>query len=444
MSAVTTAIGLAKKAKRRFAKTLKKHEKTYLSPVRRIDRVAVKERVCAMTFDDGPCRLPGSPSEDGKPLTLSLLETLERFGARGTFDVVGDTSGNYPDKAGKEGSADWGGVRFDHYPDFQKDANGGAQNCPELVKRILDGGHEITSHSYSHVLFGPKPLVYGSREPLPGLDAVVADLQKLDALLKNEYHYTIRLSRPPHYVDATKDGFTSYDAYAQLGYQYLGASFDGAGWLPLGGYGAEVDAMTAPLQKALQADPDALCGQIIFQKDGYNMARRSPVADGLPKQLELLTNAGYRVVTVSELMALCPFTDLSPDDELFPAAKKLLDAGFTVCFRDNTVRPKARLTRGELAMLVYGREAASRRVELVRAKLSPFKDVPYQSPYAAAVELAVKKGALQCEAGRFFPNEDALPGELSALCTVFCGRAPLHLPASLTHGSAIAALASIL
>ena len=114
---------------------------------------------------------------------------------------MGDTSKNYPDKPGKEGSASWGGVRFDHYPDFGKDADGGAVSCPELVKRILDGGHEITSHTYSHVLFGPKPLVYGSRSPLAGLGECVEDLQKLDSLLRSQYGYTIRFSRPPHYVD---------------------------------------------------------------------------------------------------------------------------------------------------------------------------------------------------------------------------------------------------
>ena len=174
MSAVTKAIGCAKKLKHRFERQLRAHTPVYLSPVRRIDRVAVKERVVAMTFDDGPCRLPANPSSDGKPLTLSLLETLEKYGAKGTFDIVGDTSKNYPDKPGKEGSASWGGVRFDHYPDFGKDADGGAVSCPELVKRILDGGHEITSHTYSHVLFGPKPLVYGSRSPLPALSSGLA------------------------------------------------------------------------------------------------------------------------------------------------------------------------------------------------------------------------------------------------------------------------------
>ena len=229
MSAVTKAIGLAKKLKHRFQDELRARTPVYLSPVRRIERVALTERVCAMTFDDGPCRLPANPTKDGKPLTLHLAETLERYGAKGTFDVVGDTSENYPDSAGKEGSAEWGGVRYDHYPDFEKDADGGVKHCPELVQRLLDGGHEITSHTYRHVLFGPKPLVYGKRDPLPGLDAVVHDLKRLDSLMLDQYGYKIRLSRPPHYVDKTKDGFSSYDAYGLMGYQYMAASFDGAG-----------------------------------------------------------------------------------------------------------------------------------------------------------------------------------------------------------------------
>ena len=133
MSAVTKAIGCAKKLKHRFERQLRAHTPVYLSPVRRIDRVAVKERVVAMTFDDGPCRLPANPSSDGKPLTLSLLETLEKYGAKGTFDIVGDTSKNSPDMPGKEGSASWGGVRFDHYPDFGKDADGGAEIALEDI-----------------------------------------------------------------------------------------------------------------------------------------------------------------------------------------------------------------------------------------------------------------------------------------------------------------------
>ena len=101
MSILTTAIGLAKKAKHALKDEIDKRTPVYLSPVRRIERVKTNHRVCAMTFDDGPMALPASPDHfDCKPLTLVLLETLERHNAKGTFDIVGDTSGNYPDSAG--------------------------------------------------------------------------------------------------------------------------------------------------------------------------------------------------------------------------------------------------------------------------------------------------------------------------------------------------------
>ena len=114
MSIVTKAIGYAKKIKHHYQDRLRERTPVFLSPVRRIERTALPERVVAMTFDDGPCALAANPAADDTPLTLKLLETLEAFGARGTFDVVGDTSGNYPDEAGREGSASWGGIKFDH------------------------------------------------------------------------------------------------------------------------------------------------------------------------------------------------------------------------------------------------------------------------------------------------------------------------------------------
>lgn len=437
MSMVTKAIGFAKKIKHRFADGLRARKTVFLSPVRRIERVALHERVCAMTFDDGPCRLPSNPSEDQTPLTLKLLQTLEQYGAVGTFDIVGDTSGNYPDCAGKEGSASWGGVAFDHYPDFGKDRDGGARFCPELVERILSGGHEITSHTWSHVLFGPKPLVYGHRRPMPNLDAVISDLRTMHTHMQEKYGYTIRLSRPPHYVDRTKDGFSAYDAYAVLGYDYMAASFDGAGWLPLANYESEVAATVAPMRQALENDPDCLCGQIIFQKDGYNMARRSPVADGLGKQLALLRENGYRVVSVSELLKMCPFLDVSPDDPVFPAAKSLLEKGFCVAFSDNTVRKNTPLTRAALAMMAYGKSSASRRIDMVRQKQSPCKDVSYRHPYAAAVEAAIKSGALPLKNGRFFPGKAPSSEDFARFLRIACEKTEKIAAHPKTHGEAL-------
>ena len=423
MSLLTKGIGLAKRAKHRFQDQIRERTPVYLSPVRRIEQVAARERICAMTFDDGPCRLPASPDRfRGKALTLVLAETLERYGARGTFDVVGDTSANYPDRAGKHGSASWGGVAYDHYPDFQKDDQGGVAHCPELVSRLLAGGHEITSHTYAHVLFGWKPLVYGRRKYLQGLDPVVADLKKLHHALEKGWGYSMRLGRPPHYVDGIKGGFTSYDAYALMGYQYMAASFDGAGWLPLASYEAEVEATWRPMERLLLEDPDAFRGQIIFQKDGFNMARRTPVADGLDKQLQLLTDHGYQVVTVSELLERSPFRDAAPDTPEGRAARRLLDQGWCVAFQDNTLRPGETLTRGELAMMAYGWETVKDRIALTRSGRAPFRDMAHRHPYGAAAVRAAQTGAMAAVDGRFRPDDPVTPVELAQVCATRLGR----------------------
>ena len=102
----------AGKMGKRVLKKFLPEEKHHVSYTRRIERVHTKERVVAMTFDDGPMDLPSSPDKfGGRALTDLLLDTLQEYHALGTFDVVGDTSENYPDLAGKSRQADRGGVR---------------------------------------------------------------------------------------------------------------------------------------------------------------------------------------------------------------------------------------------------------------------------------------------------------------------------------------------
>ena len=408
----------------------------FLSPVRRIERVAVTERICAMTFDDGPCRLPANPDRfRGKALTLVLAETLERFGAKGTFNVIGDTGGNYPDRAGKPGTPNWNGMACDHFPDIGQDGRGGAFHCPELIGRLLAGGHEIANHSYSHLLFGWNFRALSQRKCQKDLDQVASDLSRLHRLMEDGWHYPMRLGRPPHGVDCVRGGFTSFDAYALLGYQYVAASFDGAGRLPLASYEAEVEAAWRPMEKLLLEDPNAFCGQIIALKDGYNMARRTPAADGLERQLRLLTDQGYQVVTVSELLERSPFRDVLPEDPVAEAARQLLGRGWCVVFQDDSLRPNAPLTRGELAMMAFGWETIRRRIELVRSGRAPFRDMEPRHPYAAAAAQAVETGAMSAVRDRFRPNASVTPTELAQFCAARLGRTPpLGEWTKLTHG----------
>ncbi len=320
--------------------------------VRRIDRVhpVPNRRVVAITFDDGPCAGPARPGTE--PITAGLLNALKDAGARGTFDVIGSTSFKYPDTKGSDGGPYWNGIGFDHYPEFGADHLGGAVNQPDLVRRIVAEGNELSNHGFGHTAFGPNKYPYSSRRYLSGFDAVVADLEALDDYILSLTGVKMRLGRPPHYIDKTADGFTSYDAYRALGYTYLGAHFDGGGWQRSSGdFETDVRNMVSGLENALAADSDSLNGSIIFHKDGYNMSREAPALEGLRRQLALLRRYEYDVVTVAELTAMSEFTDLSPSDPLYVPAKALLRAGYAVTFADNRVRPDQALTVGDLHIM---------------------------------------------------------------------------------------------
>lgn len=407
-------VKIGKKGKRIVKKIIAPAEKHSLSYTRRVERVRTDRRICAMTFDDGPMDLPAAPDRfGGKSLTDVLLDTLAEFGAKGTFDVVGDTSENYPDKAGKAGSAAWGGIKYDHYPDINQDSKGGAVHNDRLIRRMLDEGHQITSHGYRHIIFGKKPFVYGARVYLGSMDKAVEDLRKLDSLMKDRYDCTLAMHRPPHYVDRMQDGFTSYDVCDRMGYQYLAASFDGAGWLPsaLGdpeaALQAEVEAMVEPMRRALEKDPAFFCGQIIFQKDGYNMGKRTPVAFGLRKQLELLRSYGYQVVTVDTLMAESPFADLGREDPLFEKLNRL-QRERAIVYSDNCLRLGDPMTQGELAMLLAPREET-----LERRWKEIHRTGKRQDPYWGAMDWCVEKGLLSKSAKSGDPVT-ALPEEFFA------------------------------
>lgn len=365
-------------------------KKPYVSYTRRVTRVKTDQRLVTIAFDDGPVDLPASPDKfSGRALTDILLDTLREYGALGTFCMVGDTGENYPDAVGRAGRPRWNGLRFDHYPDINQDERGGVVNNPEIVGRILAEGHQAVNHSYRHIPFGRLPFPYGKRACLGNLEQVMADLARLHGLLEEKHGYTMTMGRPPWYMDRISGGYTSLDAFDQMGYLYLAGSFRGESSQPLESLQAEADAMVMPMGKVLAANPDALCGQIICQRDGYNTVRRTPVVFGLRKQLDLLQRYGYRVVTAQQLVERSPFADVGPGE---PGFDKLvwLQKTRAIAYWDNCLRLDAPMTWGELAMLLAPRkEAVHRRIQQIR------ETGKSQHPHWGAMDWCAEQGILK-------------------------------------------------
>ncbi|MCL2546895.1 MAG: polysaccharide deacetylase family protein [Oscillospiraceae bacterium] len=354
-----------------------------MSPVRRIEGLyPPTERVCAMTFDDGPTTAPCLPNVHHGSLTPHLLDVLKQYNATATFDVIGSTAENYPDVIGAPHTHSVFGTKFDHYAAFEQDALAGVEACPDLLRRMISEGHEVANHSYRHRIFGAEYFIYRKRQFCRTQDDVVADLRRLHDKVLDLSGYEMKLARPPHYVDRIGRGrrlsptgkHNAYTAYATMCYHYMAANVDGGGYMPTSGnYNQDVQNMVTPLRRLLEADSNALSGAVIFQKDGYNMSIQSPVADALGLQLQLLQEYGYRITGVETLMKLSPFEDVVPDD---PCLKSLCDleaAGYCLGFQNNTFKPDDPISQEQLAAMLTPRRNFTAKKISQRAALTPIE-----------------------------------------------------------------------
>ena len=104
-------------------------------------RQGIAGNMCTLTFDDGPSQF-----------TPQLLDTLKQYNVKATFFVVGSQ----------------------------------VKRRPELIRRMLEEGHEVGNHSYSHHMLRRQ-----------SAEEQQADLRKLDTVLR-ELGATPRFVRPPY------------------------------------------------------------------------------------------------------------------------------------------------------------------------------------------------------------------------------------------------------
>lgn len=194
-----------------------------------VSRVSVPNKLVALTFDDGP-----HPS-----LTPRLLDILSRTGAKATFFVLGQNVNRYPD----------------------------------IVRRADADGHEIASHSYSHVNMN----LCGQAKVFSELDSTAAAIQKATGK-------TPTLLRPP-YGNMKTDMRSRVNA--KYGYHIVIWDVDPLDWRKPG------SAVVA--QRLVKGTRP---GSILLAHDIH-----ASTVDAMESTITSLKAQGYRFVTVSELIA---------------------------------------------------------------------------------------------------------------------------------------------
>jgi peptidoglycan/xylan/chitin deacetylase (PgdA/CDA1 family) len=205
----------------------------------------------AMTFDDGP-----HPTQ-----TPRLLEMLKQRGIKATFFCVGQCVAEYP----------------------------------ELAKRIIEEGHEIANHSWSH------PQLSTMNE-----SSVRDQIERTHLAIKQATGIEPKLFRPPY------GAFTLRQrnwANAVWGYQIILWDVDTLDW-----------KHHNPARTEAIALAESRPGSIILQHDIHKTT-----IDAMPATLDALAAKGFKFVTVSELIAMDkpapPKASPVPKPAARPAAK---------------------------------------------------------------------------------------------------------------------------
>lgn len=205
--------------------------------------VPATEKIVALTFDDGP----------NEPYTGQILDLLQERDAKATFFVVGVNSTRHP----------------------------------ETLLRIVDEGHAIGNHTWSHPLLSTLTSTW-----------IVAEIQHGADVIEALSRVRPRLFRPP-------GGDRGEPALLRRICRQLecltvmwsvNANDDDDYGIP------EVDPIVERVLR--QVEP----GAIVLLHDGDGLKTqpyKGSTVQALPRILDGLISQGYRLVTVPELLAGC-------------------------------------------------------------------------------------------------------------------------------------------
>jgi len=218
----------------------------------------------AMTFDDGPHGVN----------TPRLLDMLKQRGIKATFFMCGECV-----------------VQF-----------------PQLVKRMVDEGHEVANHSWSHPQLSKM-----------GEEAVTDQLQRTHDAIKQACGVEPKVMRPPY------GAFTVNQrswANRKWGYKVILWDVDPLDWKVHNAEHVEHEILT-----------HTVAGSIVLSHDIHKTT-----VDAMPATLDGLIAKGFKFVTVSELLAMDK--PVPPKPKATPAPKATPSPKVTSTAKGDEAKPK--------------------------------------------------------------------------------------------------------
>jgi cellulose synthase/poly-beta-1,6-N-acetylglucosamine synthase-like glycosyltransferase/peptidoglycan/xylan/chitin deacetylase (PgdA/CDA1 family) len=207
----------------------------------------------ALTFDDGP----------DASWTPEILDILKSRHVPATFFIVGEN----------------------------------AQSSPGLVQRMVDEGHVVGNHTYTHPNLGETPA-----------RLVELELNATQRLFEALTGRSMRLFRAPFFGDAeptTADELIPIEQAQSMGYLSVGLQVDPNDWERPGA----AAIVSRVLEQVSDPDPEKR-GQIVLLHDGGG--DRSQTVAALPILIDRLRARGYQLVSVAELAGLTRDQAMSP------------------------------------------------------------------------------------------------------------------------------------
>ena len=208
-----------------------------------IERSGYQPGKIALTFDDGP---------DPK-WTPQILDILKRENVPATFFVIGKNGQAYPD----------------------------------LLRRMVNEGHEIGNHTFTHPNLGEVPIRLAELE-----------LNATQRLIESVTGRSTVLCRPPFFGDAEADKPEEVEPAflaQQLGYLVVGLRIDPDDWkLPV----TADEIVQRTLKRTEDTNPETR-GQVVLLHDSGG--DRSATVAALPEMIHQLRAKGFQFVLTSDL-----------------------------------------------------------------------------------------------------------------------------------------------